>query len=207
MRNVRPELFEDEELIKVELKNGFQPNPRFILIGIWMLSDREGRFEWNLFKLHRKLCAESPLELFQKIMDILQQGNWLCRYREDGSPDPQGLYGHVRTFLRYQVAGRKERPSVLPQCQCCGNDKTPTGEVVYKNSAGKPTKAVVVAEPISVSPECTLCQGYGTVLLRMEGRPVTEPVSCPVCLAAEYSEEARQQVLQACDAQGVGQKS
>jgi len=125
IRTVKPEIMSDEELWDLEVEaNGGEPKaPLYRAFqGLWMLADREGRFEWRPRRLGRQILPYWKGD-FEEIMQFLERERYILRYEVGGQ-----TYGIVRTLPKNQRFNNREPQSVLPEppANTLGSDDTPT---------------------------------------------------------------------------------
>lgn len=106
IRSIKPEVLDDEELWDLGVETGFPILQSFE--GLWMYSDREGRFEWLPRTLKPKILPYWDGD-FARVLDALASRRFVVRYEVDGR-----AYGVVRTFKKHQVINNREADSVLP---------------------------------------------------------------------------------------------
>ena len=123
-RYFSPEIFQDTEFLLAERK--YQTGwgaLRLMHLGVMANADAYGRFEWDESHLYLQIGARLHKVKFRRLLNILQNGDskgkvWLCRYNEQGEYDPQGCYGHVRTWAKWQHVHEREGARVLVPCPC-----------------------------------------------------------------------------------------
>lgn len=110
IRTVKPELFQHEELYKLE-KSSRLP-VRFAFAGLFTVCDREGRFEWkpNIIKLHILPWDKCDMG---RVLDLLAESQFIWRYSINGSE-----FGCVPNFKKHQVINAREAKSRIPAPPC-----------------------------------------------------------------------------------------
>lgn len=101
-RNIKPGFFKNEDLAECDLAT------RLLFIGLWCLSDREGRCE----ERQRKIKAEVfPYDNFsmEKLLTQLADKNFIQRYSVSGQN-----YIQIVNFSKHQNCHVKEVPSTIP---------------------------------------------------------------------------------------------
>jgi hypothetical protein len=106
IRNVKPDIFHDEQLwalgeeTRMPIYQGFQ--------GLWCYADREGRFEWRPLALKSLILPYWGGD-YGKLLEALVGAGMVVRYVVDGR-----TYGWVRTLTKHQALNQREPPSILP---------------------------------------------------------------------------------------------
>lgn len=106
IRNVKPDIFHDEELwalgeaTQLPIYQGFQ--------GLWCYADKEGRFEWRPMALQSLILPYWRGD-FEAVLDALASVGMVVKYTVDGR-----AYGWVRTLKRHQKTNAREPESTLP---------------------------------------------------------------------------------------------
>ena len=107
IRSVKPELLTDEDLWDLGLKH---PSLHILQAfeGLWMYSDREGRFEWRPRALGALILPYWNGD-FGACLSALEAAGFVFRYVADGRE-----YGLVVGFKKHQTPNPKEEESRIP---------------------------------------------------------------------------------------------
>lgn len=105
-RQIKPELFADEQLGDLEQETGLPIFRAFV--GLLVFADREGRFRWAPRAL-KGAIAPCWAGDFAKALDALASKSFIIRYTVNGED-----YGYIRSFHKHQTIHPKEAASVLP---------------------------------------------------------------------------------------------
>ena len=107
IRTVKPEFFRHEALQDIEIANP-GAYPMMVFAGLWVVADREGRFEWRPRRI--KLDVLPFLEFdMEETLSLLEEIGLVIRYVHEGN-----VYGAIVSWERHQVVGRDEPPSEIP---------------------------------------------------------------------------------------------
>lgn len=107
IRTVKPEFFRHELLQDLGTEYPHL-HPMLVFIGIWTISDREGRFIWKPRSL--KLDILPFLEFsMEAALDLLCENGFIEKYEHGGA-----TYGAVVSWDRHQIVSRDESPSEIP---------------------------------------------------------------------------------------------
>lgn len=101
-RNVKPGLFENEELAELG------PFDRLLFIGLWTLADREGRLEDRPKRIKMKLFPGDDYDVDEGLAALAEKG-FVTRYEVEGYAVVE-----VANFLKHQKPHGTEKDSVLP---------------------------------------------------------------------------------------------
>lgn len=129
-RLVRPGFVRDVDLYNAEvawclpLRIGF--------LGLWGVTDREGRFVWKPEELEDDCLPRDP-ENFADVLDALEAEGFVQRYVVDGKE-----YGYIPTFKSHQTFHKTEPASKLPP---------PTGDFEPPRRMSVVTPTMSVASP------------------------------------------------------------
>jgi hypothetical protein len=106
IRTVKPEFFTHADLH--DLERTANAPVRLAFMGLWIVSDREGRFRWDPreLKLH---CLPYDEVDFASVLDHLRAAGFIVRYEVNGK-----LYGWIPTWNRHQKPNHRERQSEFP---------------------------------------------------------------------------------------------
>jgi hypothetical protein len=105
IRPVKPETFLNEDLFDLERVSKLPV--RLAYMGLWTVTDREGRFEWQPRQPKTGILPHDRL-YFAKVLDVLERSGRVERYTVDGRE-----YEWIRSWKRHQVINNKERQSVI----------------------------------------------------------------------------------------------
>jgi hypothetical protein len=108
IRTVKPELLKHKTLFQLDRDTGLPC--RLTFIGLFMASDREGRFIWNPELLHSELHPYDPGMDFPRVLDALATRGFIRKYEVNGEE-----FGLVLTFKKHQVVNGREGASELPE--------------------------------------------------------------------------------------------
>ena len=106
IRTVKPELFLHEELADLEAESELPL--RLCFIGIMLVSDREGRFEWRPRAIKALIFPydDTPVG---RCMEYLFYYGHICRYVSGGRQ-----YGFIPSWEQHQRVNHREAKSTLP---------------------------------------------------------------------------------------------
>ena len=96
IRQVRPDFFKNETIADLSM------TARIGFIGIWILCDKHGRFEWKPRTLKSDIFPHDNLD-FEETLDELVKFNFVQKYNVDGND-----YGQVVNWKIYQYIGPAE---------------------------------------------------------------------------------------------------
>ncbi len=127
IRSVKPEILTDEKLWDLGVNTGFPILQAFE--GLWMYSDREGRFEWRARALKTLILPYWDGDM-EAVLTALAEAGFILRYEVDGR-----VFGAVRNFKRHQTPNPKENQSVIPAPfeDDSGSNPPPTQSVTREN--------------------------------------------------------------------------
>jgi hypothetical protein len=106
IRNVKPDIFHDEQLWALGATTGLPIYQGFQ--GLWCYADREGRFEWRPMALKSLITPYWDGD-FEALLDALARAGMVVKYTVDGR-----VYGWVRNLKRHQKTNAREPESSLP---------------------------------------------------------------------------------------------
>lgn len=106
IRTIKPEALKHDDLWDLELETGLPIFRAFV--GLWCMSDREGRFDWRPRMLKPDILPHWDGD-FSRVLDALVTRGFIVRYSVDGKE-----YGWVPSFKEHQVINNREEPSRLP---------------------------------------------------------------------------------------------
>ena len=106
IRTVKPELFLHEELWELEYETELPI--RLTFIGLFLVADREGRFEWRPRTIKALLFPYDDTPVGE-IMDHLFAHDFVRRYSADGK-----VYGYIPTWHEHQRVNHREAASKIP---------------------------------------------------------------------------------------------
>lgn len=101
-RNIKPSFFTNDELAEIA------PLGRLLFIGLWTLSDREGRLEDRPKRIKAQLFAYDEADC-DAMLGELERAGFIHRYVAQGR-----RCIHIVNFLRHQMPHHKEAASELP---------------------------------------------------------------------------------------------
>lgn len=102
-RNIKPGFFENEELSSLD------PYARLLFIGLWMIADRDGRFEWRPKRIKALVFPYDDIDITCHLMS-LHAMTLILQYNVDES-----LYGWIPNFKKHQNPHPHEPKSVIPE--------------------------------------------------------------------------------------------
>lgn len=105
-RLVRPGFVKDADLYDAEVAWGLPLRVGFL--GLWGVTDREGRFPWKPRELEGDVLPHDPADLAD-VLDALEAEGFVRRYVVEGKE-----YGFIPTFHIHQTFHKTEPQSVLP---------------------------------------------------------------------------------------------
>src|ERR1700722_5757105 len=111
IRTVKPELFRHEQLFEAEQKSGFPL--RLIFIGLFTVSDAQGRFRWRPRQLKLDILPYDDINFGAALLALAELG-LVRRYECDGK-----YYGYIPTWRKHQSINQREPDSALPDPQRC----------------------------------------------------------------------------------------
>src|SRR4051812_9670848 len=107
-RFVKPEFLKHGLLFDVEQRS--QLPIRLAFLGVWMLCDREGRFEWKPREIKADIFPyEGSVESMAAILEHLRANGFVVQYTVGGR-----VYGWVPRFKVHQYINPQEAASKLP---------------------------------------------------------------------------------------------
>jgi hypothetical protein len=105
-RQIKPGIVTNEELCALG------PFAYILFTGLWMLADKEGRFEWRPKRIKALLMPmwdEISSEVVEKLLEKLWESGFISRYDVDSH-----LYGTILNFGKHQHIHPNEAKSDLP---------------------------------------------------------------------------------------------
>ena len=107
IRTVKPEFFRHEGLQDLEIANPGK-YPMMVFSGLWVIADREGRFEWRPRRMKLDVLPFLDFDM-EETLCLLEQIGLIQRYVHNGE-----MFGAVTSWERHQIVGRDEPPSDIP---------------------------------------------------------------------------------------------
>jgi len=108
IRSVKPGFLKHELLQDLEDKHPAL-RPMLTYLGLWLVADREGCFEWRPRQLHLDILAFLPCRMEESLV-LLQKHGFIRKYEAEGK-----AYGWIPTFKRHQrISGYEAVQS--PRC-------------------------------------------------------------------------------------------
>lgn len=101
-RNIKPGFFKNELLAEMPTET------RLLFIGLWTLSDREGRLEDRPRRIKAELFPFDSFDV-DPMLTRLQADGFLVRYNIDGK-----LYVQLENFVKHQDPHYREKASEIP---------------------------------------------------------------------------------------------
>lgn len=122
IRTVKPEFFTHYDLFLAEQESGFPI--RLAFQGLWLCSDKEGRFKWQPEQLKLNVLPYDKLD-FIKVLEVLVNKDFIIKYEVNGRD-----YGCVPTLKDHQRFSGKESQSEskLPAPPIKGRKREATGK-------------------------------------------------------------------------------
>ena len=114
IRTVKPEFFRHEGLQDLEIKNPGK-YPMFVFEGLWLVSDKDGRFEWRPRQIKLDILPFLSFDMEETLL-ILKTEGYIQQYTINGKD-----YGFIPSFKTHQRIDGKEKeaperyPSPLEQ--------------------------------------------------------------------------------------------
>ena len=102
-RNIKPAFFLNEDLAVLS------PHCRLFFIGLWCVSDREGRSEVRVKWLQAQIFPHEPHVKVQKYISDLEKANFIKTYEVNGK-----YYIQIINFTKHQNPHIKEAKSIIP---------------------------------------------------------------------------------------------
>lgn len=109
IRTVKPELFRHEGLFEAEQETGLPL--RLAFIGLFTVSDREGRFRWQPRQLKLDVMPYDSHD-FSRVLDALMTRGFIVKYACCNEQ-----YGAIPSFTRHQVINNREKASDFPSIE------------------------------------------------------------------------------------------
>ena len=104
IRTIKPEFFTHEGIFELEQQTGLPI--RLAFIGLWGVSDREGKFRWEPRRIGIQILPYDEVS-FSDILDALKNGGFVIRSN-------CGAFGKIPSFLDHQCINIREAASVIP---------------------------------------------------------------------------------------------
>jgi len=95
IRSAKPGFLKHELLQELEEKHAAL-RPMLTYLGLWLVADKEGRFEWRPRQLHLEILPFLPYKT-EEALALLQKHGFIRKYEVDGKP-----YGWIPTFKKHQ---------------------------------------------------------------------------------------------------------
>jgi hypothetical protein len=162
IRTIKPQFFMNEELARCSAL------ARLFFIGLWQVSDREGRLEERPTRLKAEILPYDEADV-EDLMAQLERGDFIRRYEADGR-----RYIWIVHFTDHQrITGTEaERKSTLPEWRAEAKEESPRRAVEKRTGA----KSAAKSGP-----------GGGVDGNPVDGRAFFKPISDPVGLKALIS--------------------
>lgn len=112
-REVDPRFFRHRKLYELERDTAMPC--RIAFEGLWVVSDREGRFRWDPDDLKLFILPYDPLD-FGAVLTALEGAGFIRRYAVG-----EKVFGDIPTFLDHQRPHPREAQSRIPPCPDVGN--------------------------------------------------------------------------------------
>lgn len=108
IRTIKPEFYRHHDLFLAEKESGLPIRVSFS--GLWLCSDKEGRFKWKPLELKLDILPYDELD-FNKVLDCLVDKGFIIKYEVSGKN-----YGFIPTFKEHQrITGtEKQYESKIP---------------------------------------------------------------------------------------------
>lgn len=111
IRTIKPEFFKHEDLFELELETGLPV--RLAFIGLWTISDRDGRFKWRPRQIKTDVLPYDNCD-FSRVLDALWSRGFIQKYVSG-----RDEYGYIPSFTAHQVINNRESASTLPDPYEC----------------------------------------------------------------------------------------
>lgn len=116
IRTIKPEFLSDEDLWDLEENTGI---PGRIIdrtyIGLWMIADREGRFEWRPRVIGPQVLPFWEKGDISRVLDALTTRGFVVKYACGTHKTGEKAYGFIPKFKDHQWINNKEFHSILPE--------------------------------------------------------------------------------------------
>lgn len=106
IRTVKPEFFKHESLFDLETNTGLPM--RLAFEGLWIVTDREGRFQWRPRTIKSEILPYDQVDMAE-ILNHLASNKFVIQYEVDGE-----LFGWIPSFDKHQFINNRESESELP---------------------------------------------------------------------------------------------
>lgn len=106
IRTVKPEFFKHEELYQAEVEEKLPL--RLAFIGLFGVSDREGRFKWRPNQIKLDILPYDKVD-FSLVLDALGTRGFIEEYEDENGE----RFGFIPTFLDHQVINNRESESKI----------------------------------------------------------------------------------------------
>lgn len=107
IRTVKPEFFRHRRLYLAEKETGLPL--RIAYVGLWTVSDRDGRFRWEPDELKLDCLPYDEID-FSRVLDALATREFIIKYISDDRE-----YGFIPSFSKHQFINNREQLSSLPE--------------------------------------------------------------------------------------------
>ena len=111
-RTVQPDLLRNWDLIDAEMSSGLPLT--VAMIGLYMVSDRDGRFDWNPLQLRNNIFPSRNKLNIASILAELHMLGLVQRYEYSDDTGSTATYGQVSSWTDIQNINRGERQSIIP---------------------------------------------------------------------------------------------
>lgn len=106
-RYIKPGILINEDLAELG------PYAYILFTGLWMIADREGRFEWRPKRIKAEvlpLWNDCDWQMVEKLLISLSEKDFIHRYEVSGK-----YYGQITNWRKHQMPHPREAASVIPQ--------------------------------------------------------------------------------------------
>lgn len=152
-RNIKPGFYRNADLAECSLQ------ARYIVPGLWMLADREGRLRDKPKQIKLELCPVDDVDI-DKLLGELEQVGHIIRYQAEGK-----RYIQIRKFLKHQKPHKHEPKSEIPPLpdensgvESCtdmyGHDNTCTDKTSHDDTSTEMESHYDRSRPDSLNAEC-----------------------------------------------------
>ena len=106
-RNIKPGFFKNEYLAEIS------PFARLLFVGLWLMSDKEGRLEYRPKRIKAELLPYDSVEIEKLLEELCNARDDSCkfvsRYEVDG-----GQFLFIHKFVEHQNPHKNEKDSLIP---------------------------------------------------------------------------------------------
>jgi hypothetical protein len=123
IRTVKPEFFKHYDLFQAEVESCLPL--RLAFQGLWIVSDREGRFKWAPQALKLDALPYDEVD-FSAVLDALEHFGFIIKYQVDNK-----IYGYIPSFTEHQrITGSEASSESKIPCPPNSCEKGSTEEIL-----------------------------------------------------------------------------